>query len=137
MIEDILAEEEEHAADLSDLLFVVDPRTGETAGQDPGTNPLQMGRRLETEGSFRMAEQPKQQRVMDNRQAAEEPESGGLRRRAEVAPANEPGTRGRTPRKGSDEEVLEDFGEVRAGEEGGSTRAAHVTNPIRKRKKVA
>lgn len=40
MIEHILAEEEEHASDLSDLLFVVDPKTGETEGVDPGTRPL-------------------------------------------------------------------------------------------------
>ena len=40
MIEHILAEEEEHAADLSDLLYVVNPHTGETEGKDPGTNPL-------------------------------------------------------------------------------------------------
>lgn len=40
IIEHILAQEEEHAADLSDLLFVVDPQTGETEGRDPGTDPL-------------------------------------------------------------------------------------------------
>jgi bacterioferritin len=37
MIEHILEEEEEHASDLSDLLFVVNPSTGETEVQDPGT----------------------------------------------------------------------------------------------------
>lgn len=42
MIEDILKDEEEHASDLSDLLFVIDPHTGETEGQDPGTEPLRM-----------------------------------------------------------------------------------------------
>ncbi len=42
MIEQILADEEEHAADLSDLLFIVDPETGETEGQDPGTDPLEL-----------------------------------------------------------------------------------------------
>jgi bacterioferritin len=40
MIEHILADEEEHASDLSDLLYVVDPRTGEDRGQDPGTDPM-------------------------------------------------------------------------------------------------
>lgn len=40
MIEHILAQEEEHAADLSDLLFIVDPHTGEAEGRDPGTDPL-------------------------------------------------------------------------------------------------
>jgi bacterioferritin len=40
MIEGILADEEEHAADLSDLLYIADPRTGENEGEDPGTHPL-------------------------------------------------------------------------------------------------
>ena len=42
MIEHILRDEEEHASDLSDLLFIVDPRSGETEGEDPGTHPLDM-----------------------------------------------------------------------------------------------
>jgi bacterioferritin len=42
MIEDILKDEEEHASDLSDLLFVIDPHSGRTEGQDPGTEPLRM-----------------------------------------------------------------------------------------------
>jgi bacterioferritin len=42
MIEGILADEEEHASDLSDLLFITDPRSGETEGEDPGTHPLDM-----------------------------------------------------------------------------------------------
>ena len=42
MIEEILRDEEEHASDLSDLLFIIDPRSGETEGQDPGTHPLDM-----------------------------------------------------------------------------------------------
>ena len=44
MIEHILSEEEEHASDLSDLLFVVDPHTGETEGRDPGADPLALQR---------------------------------------------------------------------------------------------
>jgi bacterioferritin len=44
MLEHILSEEEEHASDLSDLLFIVDPRSGETEGEDPGTHPLDMHR---------------------------------------------------------------------------------------------
>lgn len=50
MIEHILADEEEHASDLSDLLYIVDPATGETQGKDPGTNPLQMGRAERDDG---------------------------------------------------------------------------------------
>ena len=42
MLEEILTDEEEHASDLSDLLYVVDPHTGKDRGQDPGTDPLSM-----------------------------------------------------------------------------------------------
>jgi len=42
MIEGILHDEEEHASDLSDLLYIADPQTGETEGRDPGTDPLQI-----------------------------------------------------------------------------------------------
>ncbi len=41
MVEEILADEEEHASDLSDMLYIVDPQTGETEGRDPGTTPLE------------------------------------------------------------------------------------------------
>jgi bacterioferritin len=44
MVEHILADEEEHASELSDLLYIVDPATGETQGKDPATNPPAMGR---------------------------------------------------------------------------------------------
>ena len=40
MVEKILRDEEEHASDLSDLLYIIDPQTGKTEGQDPGTDPL-------------------------------------------------------------------------------------------------
>jgi ferritin-like protein len=40
MIEHILKDEEEHASDLADLLYIVDPQTGKTEGEDPGANPL-------------------------------------------------------------------------------------------------
>jgi bacterioferritin len=37
MLEDLLEDEEEHASDLADLLYVTNPETGETETQDPGT----------------------------------------------------------------------------------------------------
>jgi len=43
MIEQILADEEEHASDLADLLYITNPETGKTEGQDPGTIPLTLG----------------------------------------------------------------------------------------------
>lgn len=50
LIEHILSEEEEHAADLSDLLYVVNPHTGETEGRDPGTDPLSIERSRQGRG---------------------------------------------------------------------------------------
>jgi hypothetical protein len=35
-----LKKEEEHASDLSDLLYITNPETGKSEGEDPGTNPL-------------------------------------------------------------------------------------------------
>jgi len=42
ILEKLLRDEEEHAADLTDLLYIVNPETGETEGQDPGTEPLRI-----------------------------------------------------------------------------------------------
>jgi bacterioferritin len=42
ILEKLLQDEEEHASDLTDLLYIVNPETGETAGQDPGTDPLRI-----------------------------------------------------------------------------------------------
>src|ERR1051326_359338 len=44
MVEEILADEEEHASELADLLYIVDPASGKTEGQDPGTRPVERGR---------------------------------------------------------------------------------------------
>jgi bacterioferritin len=40
ILEQLLRDEEEHASDLADLLYIVNPTTGQTEGQDPGTDPL-------------------------------------------------------------------------------------------------
>jgi len=104
IIEKILADEEEHASDLSDLLFVVDPHTGEERGQDPGTDPLNIEKRRggnrsdknggeqnqqqeETMGENRQqgGKEPRGQQQrggdqgMSNRDAAEELQRGGLK----------------------------------------------------------
>ncbi|MGE5321306.1 MAG: ferritin-like domain-containing protein [Actinomycetota bacterium] len=42
ILEKLLHDEEEHADDLSDLLYIVNPETAQTEGQDPGTEPLRM-----------------------------------------------------------------------------------------------
>jgi len=40
LVEELLRKEEEHASDLSDLLYIVNPETGKSEGEDPGTDPL-------------------------------------------------------------------------------------------------
>lgn len=45
LLEHIKAEEEEHANDLSDLLYITNPQTGADEGQDPGTDPLRLSQR--------------------------------------------------------------------------------------------
>jgi bacterioferritin len=42
ILEELLHDEEEHADDLADLLYIVNPETAQTEGQDPGTEPLRM-----------------------------------------------------------------------------------------------
>jgi bacterioferritin len=156
MIEGILKDEEEHANDLADLLYVVDPRTGETEGEDPGTRPLsthpeqnrrggeqQQGRQQTGRGQQQRGPEERAQDTSRNQERGEmrparasgqeRPAAG---RAAELQPAHEPGTRGRPPRKGSDEVFAEEE-QARGGGESGSSRAVHVTNPNRKRKKIA
>jgi len=58
MVEEILADEEEHASDLADLLYIVDPASGKTEGQDPGTQPLAMrGGEQKTQGRKSMGQE--------------------------------------------------------------------------------
>jgi bacterioferritin len=40
LIEELLRKEEEHASDLSDLLYIANPETGKSEGEDPGVDPL-------------------------------------------------------------------------------------------------
>jgi bacterioferritin len=42
IMEQLLKDEEEHASDLADLLYIINPETGRTEAQDPGTEPLRL-----------------------------------------------------------------------------------------------
>jgi bacterioferritin len=168
LVEEILADEEEHASDLADLLYVVDPHTGEDRGQDPGTDPLNIARQHRSlepnarEDGMAKNQQSRQgaggQRGINNREATEELQRGGLKNQergmrslntntrsqksasdgaSEIAPAHIPGTTGRPKRQRSPEIEDTEAGDVRAGEAAGATRAVRVTNANRKRKKVA
>jgi len=48
ILEKLLHDEEEHADDLSDLLYIVNPETAQTEGQDPGTEPLRISEQKRT-----------------------------------------------------------------------------------------
>jgi bacterioferritin len=75
MLEGILKDEEEHASDLADLLFIVDPQSGRTEGQDPGTHPLDMhagGQQGDGRGQQRRGGQERQQRGNQQQGRAEQ-----------------------------------------------------------------
>src|SRR5579862_3960576 len=93
MIEEILTDEEEHASDLSDLLFIVDPRSGETEGEDPGTHPLDIHR----------DEQSRQQR--SSQSSPTKAASSGKRQSASVGREQAPAG---TPKKAIGADVAED-----------------------------
>ena len=83
MLEGILRDEEEHASDLTDLLYVVDPHTGKSEGQDPGTDPLHIrgnGQKQQQEGRSQQAgrgrEQQRQQQGRSHQQHAEQGRRG-------------------------------------------------------------
>jgi bacterioferritin len=146
LIEHIKGEEEEHASDLSDLLFVVNPQTGEDEGEDPGTNPLQKQRgtgpvdQLRNQQAGNSQQKGKNMAAKDdnpkkeNTKKAPEPFSG---RGSVVEPAHQPGSTGRVmDRRGDhqteidDEDVAE---QPNVGGESGTNRSPRVTNKTRKR----
>lgn len=134
MIESILRNEEEHAADLADMLYIVEPATGRTEGVDPGTHPL--GLHPEQRSSRRGAQEEPEALAGKQRPDVSSPET--------VSPA---GTRpqgteqfaGRgsaTPddaaptRQALERAELEDYEQ---GGQAGATRAVRITKPNRKR----
>jgi bacterioferritin len=131
LIEEILADEEEHASDLADLLYIVNPETGKTEGQDPGTTPL------EGEGN----QQKKPVGSDGQRQSAREAQAGveqdAASSLAVAEPAPTPGASGRPMhRRGRqlEEEIEIEPAERPAEIHTGGTRRASVTNKTRKNK---
>jgi len=127
LMEAILKDEEEHASDLANLLYIVDPGTGATEGQDPGTNPLEIKakrskggdgasgqedqRRPKKGGGGSQEMQPQLSRMerANRREQASKPVPGGRRdadqapeavagRGSAVPPAHQPGASGRPTR---------------------------------------
>ena len=164
LLEDILKDEEEHAADLTDMLYIVDPGTGETRGEDPGTRALSM--RGEMESGAKPAERRGGERRVaagareeERRVALAERRTGAVRpeftrttgrgeliperqmteefagRGAAVTPAHEAGTSGRPQRpRPQQTEEAEVDQDVDVGAHRGGTRAVRVTKPNRKKR---
>jgi bacterioferritin len=121
MFEEILKDEEEHANDLTDMLFVSNPTTGKTEGEDPGTEIY--GRNQQRRGAGQTQSQPSPARA---RQPGQD--------REEVEPAHQPGTTGRTMnRRGNSEADIEDELAGGAGQSGGD-RSEKITKPNRKKR---
>jgi len=78
ILEKLLHDEEDHADDLSDLLYIVNPETAKTEGQDPGTDPLRAAGEKRT---TRQIAQTRDQAVQRNnaRQAEAQAREGGKR----------------------------------------------------------
>jgi bacterioferritin len=110
MLEGILKDEEEHANDLVDLLYIVEPATGKDVGIDPGTHPLDLhGER----------NQP----------------TRGPQRATSASGGQQTGTSGRPmhqrPQQISEADVDQQSEE---GAQSGSTRAVRLTRPNRKKR---
>ncbi len=57
ILEHLLQEEEKHASDLADMLYITNPETGEAEAEDPGADPLRLGRELAKEQRRERTEQ--------------------------------------------------------------------------------
>jgi bacterioferritin len=136
MVEGILKDEEEHATDLVDLLYIVDPHTGETEGEDPGTHPLSMHPEQNRRGEQQQRGGDGQRQKSGSQQGRQQQQGRDQGRSGQSAQV--PDLHGHPARKAPDiDEMFEEPGEVKAGAEGGRSRSVHVTSPNRKRKRIA
>jgi len=132
MIEHIKEEEEEHASDLSDMLYIVDPRTGESEGRDPGTDAL-------TLESSRSGSAQQSQAARTARAEADESQ-----RTSELVgnrgASNLPGVSGRPMNRRSNRDEI-DTDEIadrpNAGGSGGTNRSPKILQKNRKGKRAA
>ncbi len=133
LLEGLLKDEEDHANDLVDMLYVVDPSTGQAEGQDPGTRPLLIGRERSPrkDGEERRAGERRRER-------ATETFAGRGSAPSEVstprAAGNMPGATVHPTRLRPQQlEVVssEDLGET---PQSGATRAVRITKPNRKKR---
>jgi bacterioferritin len=139
MFEGILRDEEEHASDLSDLLFIVDPHSGKTEGEDPGTHPLDMhhdeqsrqqrGSRSNSEHGNSKTQNQRNDRLQRRElDVAPTPRSGGGR-----TEPREPDLRGGRNREGVGNLVSGDKTLMESPERGAGTQ--HSVKPNHKKRK--
>lgn len=130
ILEKLLHDEEEHADDLSDLLYIVNPETAETEGQDPGTEPLRMHAE---ENGGRRAERPARRAAAAERS----PKSAATPSRTREAERSRPEfiqTRGTPPEQG---QVTRGSKEERAGERDRILKELHAMGKAKGKKKPA
>jgi len=96
ILEKLLHDEEDHADDLSDLLYITNPETAKTEGQDPGTDPL---RAVGEKRSTQQIAQTRNQAVERNNARQSEAQSRDRGKRPEEGRT--------TPPQPSGEEVFE------------------------------
>lgn len=158
MIEGIMKDEEEHASDLSDLLYVVNPSTGETETEDPGTEIGRNDREARMDrgnsGAYQQERNEARQRAKgqadETRQAfqnigeqqgrerqqpanvsqAKGQESG--RDRRDVQPAHAPGTVGRPMNRRGKGNVDVEEDDIAVGGQSGTSRSPKVVQKNRK-----
>jgi bacterioferritin len=124
LIEGILKDEEEHATDLTDLLYIVDPASGRTEGEDPGTHPLNLHpeeKRAEA-GTQKGRGRTQQQRSDQNKEQ--------FAGRGSAVPSE------RRPQATTQAETrdVEEARDVKEDAQTGGSRSVHVTKPNRKRR---
>ena len=125
LMEGILKDEEEHATDLSDLLYIVDPASGRTEGQDPGTRPLQLHSEQQQGSSSRQSSSEKKR----GEQKSEQQVAG---RGSNVPPAHQPGSTGRPTRQRPQATTPAEPPATEEDAQMGGSRSVHVTKPNRK-----
>jgi bacterioferritin len=134
LVEEILSDEEEHANDLVDLLYIVEPSTGKDEGIDPGTHPLDLhGGEQRGRGSEQQKEQRRGREVA--RAEGRGPESVSPEARGDAEPEHHPGASGRPVRERPQQVEEADVEEnPEEGAQMGATRAVRITRPNRKKR---
>jgi bacterioferritin len=133
LIEHILGEEEQHASDLVDLLYIVEPSTGKDLGIDPGTNALNIHGSRGERGQQRNETEP----AARGRGEERGPEGRVSDRGGEIAGGQpqQPGATGHPIRQRPQQTTETDVDEsVDDSAQMGTSRAVRVSRPNRKKR---